>query len=103
MLCARWQPLTRCWCRQHEAGNASLQGIQEGLKSREAVLLGAVVLLTGLLLGQSGEQSASLRQTGLWSVLQRAALGLAVANGAAALILQGCRLWQDVRLYPLLF
>ena len=75
---------------------------QPGLQRREAVMLGAIVLLAGILLGQRGSQGAGPSHAGLWTLLQRAALGLAVANGAAALVLQGCRLWQDTRLYSLI-
>ena len=76
--------------------------VPSGMGSREAVLLGAVVLLTGIMLGQRGSQGLAVSQAGLWCVLQRTMLGLAVANGAAALILQGCRLWQDVHMVGLL-
>ena len=84
------------------AGHLKPWALQQGLQSREAVLLGAVVLLTGILLGQQGAWPAGRTQSGLWGLLQRAALGLAVANGATALILQGCRLWHDAGHFLLL-
>ena len=70
-----------------------MQGSAAGAQAynkREAVLLGVAAMLAGLLLGShsiAGQQEGSL--------LRQSVMGLALANGVAALALQLCEVWRE--------